>query len=164
MHLVCLGVTRRLLLCWLKGPFNVRIGTNTISELSNKLLCLIPNMPREFARKPRSLSEVMRWKATEFRQFLLYAGPLVLKNIYYQKRSITISFCSRLPLHYCLTIHCEQYCDYANDLLVTFVENVKVLYGDSMMVYNVHCLVHLANDVRIFGSLDNLQHFFLKML
>ena len=38
MHLVCLGVTRRLLLCWLKGPFNVRIGTNTISELSNKLL------------------------------------------------------------------------------------------------------------------------------
>ena len=38
-------------------------------------------MPSDFARQPRGLEEVKRWKATEFRQFLIYSGPVVLKGI-----------------------------------------------------------------------------------
>lgn len=52
-----------------------------------------------------------------------------------------------------------MYCDYANGLLRTFVNNAAVLYGRDMMVYNVHGLIHLADDVRRFGCLDNFSAF-----
>ena len=37
------------------------------------------------------------------------------------------------------------------------VENMKSLYGQEMMVYNVHALVHLAEDVKLHGPLDNFS-------
>lgn len=52
-----------------------------MSDISMKLQSLSGKLPSEFARQPRSLFEVERWKATEFRQFLLYTGPVVLKGI-----------------------------------------------------------------------------------
>jgi len=36
MHLACLGVMRRLLLCWIKGPLTVRLGTASINKISEK--------------------------------------------------------------------------------------------------------------------------------
>ena len=38
-------------------------------------------MPLKFARQAQVLLEVKRWKAIEFRQFLLYSGPTVLKGV-----------------------------------------------------------------------------------
>ena len=51
-----------------------------LMKISSVLTGLQKAIPAEFARKPRSLSELARWKATEFRQFLLYTGIVVLKN------------------------------------------------------------------------------------
>ena len=34
MHLVCLGVTRRLILFWMMGPLRVRIGCNMMRQIS----------------------------------------------------------------------------------------------------------------------------------
>lgn len=39
------------------------------------------SIPYKFARLSRSLEDHGRWKATEFRQFLLYLGPVFLKNV-----------------------------------------------------------------------------------
>ena len=78
MHLVCLGVMRRLLWLWTRGPLPRRIGSRCAECISGMLVNLAGFIPREFARKPRSLREVDRWKATEFRQLLLYTGPVVL--------------------------------------------------------------------------------------
>ena len=40
-----------------------------------------------------------------------------------------------------------------------FVKNYAALYGPENVVYNVHNLVHLADDARKFGSLDNVSAF-----
>lgn len=80
MHLVCLGVMRRLLYLWLRGPLACRLSGLQVNILSEKLLKIRKSVPVEFARRPRSLNEVCRWKTSEFRQFLLYTGPVLLKD------------------------------------------------------------------------------------
>ena len=78
MHLICLGVMRRLIWLWMKGPLHCRQGNSVISSISDNLLQMKSFIPSEFARRPRSLYEFNRWKATEFRQLLLYTGQVVL--------------------------------------------------------------------------------------
>ena len=80
MHLVCLGATRRLLNLWLRGSLKFRISATKAAVLSQVMLSLNAYLPVEFPRKLRALREIDRWKATEFRMFLLYIGPVVLKD------------------------------------------------------------------------------------
>lgn len=84
MHLVFLGVVKRLLLLWMKGPLHRRLGSREIDEISLKLSRLKNCIPSEFARKPRPLKEIERWKATEFRQFLLYTDFVALHRTIHQ--------------------------------------------------------------------------------
>ena len=79
MHLICLGVTRKLMYLWIRGPLATRLGTQTTRELSEAFILLKVQVPHEFALKPRSLNELDHWKATELRQFLLYTGPVCLQ-------------------------------------------------------------------------------------
>ena len=60
----------------------------------------------------------------------------------------------------CLTQHfCASLIDYADRLLLNFVENVSSIYGEDQLVYNVHGLLHLVDDVRLYGLLDNVSAF-----
>lgn len=79
MHLVCLGVMRKLLFLWMRGPLKTRLSSFQIQQISEKLLILRKFTPSDFSRKARSLHFIKLWKATEFRQFLLYSGPVILK-------------------------------------------------------------------------------------
>lgn len=81
MHLVCLGVMRRMLFFWKGGPRHCRLSCGQISSISDHLIQLTGKLPSEFVRQPRSLCELERWKATEYRQFLLYTGPVVLRKV-----------------------------------------------------------------------------------
>lgn len=81
MHAVCLGVMRKLLHSWIGGPLSVRFRARSVKLLSQSLLALCPFIVTEINRRPRSLSELAHWKATELRTFLLYLGPFSLKNI-----------------------------------------------------------------------------------
>ena len=49
--------------------------------------------------------------------------------------------------------------DYSSQLLKYFVNEFGNLYGKNQLVYNVHSLIHLPDDVRCFGTLDNVSSF-----
>ena len=53
----------------------------------------------------------------------------------------------------------NHYLDYAEKLLQYFVASFAKLYGKSQMVYNVHSLVHLHEDAKRYGVLDNISSF-----
>ena len=63
------------------GPAICRLSQVQQSLISNDSTEMKFVIPSDFSRKPRSVVEIDRWKATEFRQFLLYTGPLILKRI-----------------------------------------------------------------------------------
>ena len=158
MHSVCLGVMRRLILFWIIGPLSTRFPSNTVKEVSRSLLSYQCSLPSEFARKPRSLSLYRYWKATEFRTFLLYTGVVALKNV---PKAIYKNF---LLLHSAIFILCDpdvyrQLHSSAEKYLKQFVSSCKTVYGTSMLVYNVHSLLHLAKDCERFGHLDQFSCF-----
>lgn len=160
MHNICLGVVKRLLLFWKKGKKPVRFLNDDISnEISSELICLKAFFPKEFSRSPRSLEELEYWKATEFRSFLLYSGPIVLKGRL--KKSLYKHF---MILHCAIRLllsndTCMAYNDVANDLLRQFVEEYSFLYGEEYITYNVHGLIHIAHFVKIHGPLDKFSAF-----
>ena len=77
MHCICLGVMKRLLNLWTKVRNPARLSVQKISELSISLRYCSKYLPNQFKRKIRTIEHLEKWKATEFRTFLLYVGPLV---------------------------------------------------------------------------------------
>jgi hypothetical protein len=161
MHLVCLGVVRRMLNFWLKGPVNtgIRLRSYAVQLLSDRLKVLTNEVPREFGRRPRTLTEIDRWKAVEFRQFLLYTGVVVLPGIVANEvfdHFMLLSVGIMLLVHPIYHAVCN---DYAHELLKMFVEQSVTIYGPEFVVYNVHCLVHLAAEAKQRGCLDSFSAF-----
>ena len=160
MHLVYLGVVRKLIRLWMKGSVGLgRISANSVTLISGLLVGLHGFIPREFPRKCRSLSEFDRWKATELRQFLLYSGIVVLKgnlpeDVYSHFLLLFVSvFCMSHPSLF------MQYGEFSRQLLLKFVSEFSDHYGRNQLVYNVHNLVHLADDVQRHGTLDSFSAF-----
>ncbi|KAK0132503.1 hypothetical protein N1851_032640 [Merluccius polli] len=82
MHSVCLGVTKQFVRIWCDSknsalPFYLQ--PKVIQQIDSSLLTIHP--PHEVKRCPRSLSERHFWKASEWRAFLLFYSPILLKTV-----------------------------------------------------------------------------------
>jgi len=113
----------------------VRLNRKAINKISHLLLLNRNCTPKEFVRKPRSITDVKHWKAVKFRNFLLYAGPVVLS--YKLKNDIYNNF---LTLHVAITIiSCSNLCqryffNFAEALFNNFVTSFQVLYGTEYLL------------------------------
>uniref|UniRef100_A0ABD2WU91 RNA-directed DNA polymerase n=1 Tax=Trichogramma kaykai TaxID=54128 RepID=A0ABD2WU91_9HYME len=162
MHLVCLGIVKKLLIFWCFQPNQFKLSLDDRTKISNELITFRMYLPKELARAPRTLSSCKKWKATEYRQFLLYTGPIVLSEKILGKDK----YLNFLALHIAITILAspkysqnESYLNYADQLLHYFVESFGKCYGTNFISYNVHNLLHLVADVRRFGCLDKFSAF-----
>ncbi|XP_029666377.1 uncharacterized protein LOC115237459 [Formica exsecta] len=135
MHLICLGVMKKMLNLWVKGHQMSRLRAARAAQLSRDIIELREYIPIEFARRPRGINELNELEATEYRIFLLYLGPIILDK--YLNADYFQHFC---VLHTAIRILCHpEDCFrnnlYANQLLLYFVKMFKILYGNDNLVY-----------------------------
>ena len=162
MHLFFNGIMKKLIDLWIKGPLTIRISRRQKVAISERLLHFTTHrqIPIEFQRKPRTIFEYSKWKATEFRFFLLYCGPIVLKDIL--SKQLYDHF---LLLHVACRILCSEelaisHNTMAKKFLKKFVMVMPYLYGPNSQVMNVHNLLHVADDAMNFNcSLSRISCF-----
>lgn len=159
MHLVLLGNMKKLLAMWVKGNIQVRLKKPKILTLDELYLSTKKYIPTEFSRKPRTILDLERWKATEFRLFLLYIAPVILQQILSKE-----AYRHFLSLSVSIRLLCDKKStpddiEYAHSLLIYYVKKFKYFYGENNVTYNVHNLIHIADDVKNYGTLDSFSAF-----
>ena len=162
MHFCCLGVMKRILKFLKSGPRICKLSDALTKQISQRLQLLNGKFPQKFSRQARALDELDRWKATEFRQFLLYSGVICLEgivnsNLY--EHFLLLSIGIRILLDSNEQFR-NYYVEYSRNLLTYFVQTAEVHYGEEFTVYNVHNLIHLPDDVIKHGnSLNEISAF-----
>ncbi|XP_020299059.1 uncharacterized protein LOC109863235 [Pseudomyrmex gracilis] len=82
MHLLFLGEVKKIVVSlWCHGKPRAKLSLHQQSIISRLLEEQKYYILCDFNRKSRSLLESKKWKATEYRTFLLYTGLVVLKSV-----------------------------------------------------------------------------------
>lgn len=161
MHEVCLGVMKKLLKIWTGQPIShVKLHRTALKSISQKIVSLSKFIPVEFNRKGCDLTYLADWKATELRLFLLYTGPIVLYGdvdlaVYEHFMLFSCSIMILLSKRHIKNLGISL----ARQFLELFVKHSVRIYGIEFLVYNVHLLIHLADDAEMYGPLDNISAF-----
>ena len=160
MHQIYLGACRILLLKLIE-PGKFKLDKNSFGKLEQYISLINLTTPMEFQRKLSCFLQISKWKATEFRHFLLYVGPFALRNVcdkYMYKLFMQLSTSVRILSSKDL-VKCASHLEYAKKLLISFVKNFQRFIGIEYCTYNIHSLVHIADDVIKFGNLENFSAF-----
>lgn len=160
MHLIYLGVVKRIIVNYLiEGARKYKLSKKNLAYMNCLMKQLQKYVPNEFTRKPRSFMEIKRWKALEFRNFIIYLFPIVMYNNLDNKR-----YNHLLLLHIAVTILCSKtliasYLHIAKQGILQFVQQSARIYGSCFVVYNVHSLLHICKDVEMYGPLESFSCF-----
>ena len=126
----------------------------------NDRICLIQKyIIKQIGRKLRTFDEVERFKATEFRQLLLYTGKIILQNILnaeYYDHLICLNIA--ISMFYKLSYN-KIYNDFSHSLLVYFIKKGKRLFEARFCVHNVYSLLHLRQDMENLGDVNDNSAF-----
>ncbi|KAE8746822.1 hypothetical protein FOCC_FOCC006459 [Frankliniella occidentalis] len=161
MHLVYLGVFRRLLFVWLKWNGLFHLHWTVVEAIDGVLNALEPSCPSDFNRPPRSLNDIKMFRAHEFRRLLHYDSILIFRdnldeNVYRHFLLLyTALYILASPIH----VTSAEMRNFAKNLLVNFVQHSVVIYGQAFVVYNVHALIHLVQECEDHGVVDAFSAF-----
>uniref|UniRef100_A0A4Y0BMK2 Transposase domain-containing protein n=1 Tax=Anopheles funestus TaxID=62324 RepID=A0A4Y0BMK2_ANOFN len=142
-YVVCEGIMKRLMNLWMTGKLDYRLNKQSLQKISSKMVAMAKYCPREFRQKPKPLEELDRWDAYDWRQFLLYYSPIVLKKHMshkYYVHFLYLHLAMRILISGEIFVECNTFV--AGQLLNTFVADFSNLYGSQLIDYNVHNLLH----------------------
>ncbi|KAG8174474.1 hypothetical protein JTE90_015746 [Oedothorax gibbosus] len=154
MHCCLLGVVKLCASLWTSSANHSEeyyLSEAKRKKVDERLRSITP--PQCISRRPRPLSDMVHWKANEWRSWLLYYCIPSLDNILPAKYVKHIAYLATAV--YCLLQKDIEKSDVeeANALLHTFVINFEKLYGKIHMNFNVHLLLHISKCVRVWGPL-----------
>lgn len=165
MHLCCLGVMKKILHCIVRGSKvpnecgPIRLSKDQILLVNKRMKIISKYLCSDFARIPRNLNEYHTFKATELRQIMLYTGPFLFKHIISLPAYNTfIMFNIVMRILSCTkTVYSQN--EYAQSLAKHFVKAFGQVFGRGNVSYNVHAFIHLPNDAKKYGVVDNFSSF-----
>lgn len=166
MHLVCLGVMKRIWYKWFDVGGLYRSQRHSIAPINARLECIREHYtPSEFQRRPEAMKHMAQWKATQYRMLALYIAPAILHNVI--ETAHFSHFCRLLVALRLLGLDTrkdswpldEAGIQYVHKQLVRFVQDCAKLYGKSFVSHNVHSVIHMADDYRRFGPLHRYSSF-----
>ena len=153
MHGVCGGVMKLLLNLWFGKDNKSKMFSYFRSKdrVSSFLKQIKPTL--FITRIPRSLDDVVYWKSSEYKNFLLYWGIPVLCDVL--KSEHFAHFTLFVQAIYLLSKDCITPTDLldAERYLDMFVMNFPKLYDLRYLTLNVHQLLHLTTNVKWCGPL-----------
>lgn len=154
LHNVFLGVTRQYALLLFAGdpkaPYYIGKPCH-LRRINQRLISLKP--PNRISRRPRSIYSIKQWKASEWRNWLLYYCLPCLENILKPKYMKHLAkLCQAIYIYNSDSISFSQLQE-AQTLLQDFVSDFEVLFGIENMSFNVHLLRHIPTTVENWGPL-----------
>lgn len=151
MHGMILGITRQMWELWITSGTPYYLTPSKRKEINERLLNIKPL--QSIYRSPRSLNDRRKWKAAEWRSWLVFYSFPCLKGIL--KSELLESF-----LLFVRSIHTLlQSTISENDFkkceidLFQFVGECQFYYGKSVMTFNIHSALHLCHSVLQSGPL-----------
>lgn len=109
--------------------------------------------PSRIARKPRSLDCYKSWKATEWRNWILYYAVTCLTGLI--SNEYLLLFCKLSEALHILngTSLSEENVNRADTLINQFVKAYEILFTRDNMRYNLHILRHTTRTVKDWGPM-----------
>lgn len=157
LHCVLLGVVNWVLKFLRYTPKT--LSTRDYLEISRRIAKFNKTQPVEFQHKLRSFEDSLGlMKGTEFRQYLLYVGPLLLKGIVGEE---IVGNLIKLQIAATIFSH-KRFANYNNEadtLLRMFIVEFAGIYHPSHVVSVVHSLCHMKHFVEKYGPWDNFSTF-----
>lgn len=150
MHCVFLGVVSQFINLWLGSPgqpYYIPKSSLIDDELANL------KVPNEILRDFRKMSSHLGdWKASEYRNFLLFYSPVALKKllppVYYKHWMLLVS-AMRILLQKTVTV---SQVENAQLMIYKFIALIPDLYGLEHVSYNVHILLHVVEGTKNWGA------------
>lgn len=157
LHLLDLGVMKRLLIGWRDGNF-AKLVTKWRSQQIDEVMIFLNKckLPSEIHRSVRGIDCLAHWKASEYRTFLFYLSIIILPDVLPQDvfAHFLFLYCG---ITICSSNEYKHYLPLAKELLKYFVEHYKDFYGLDYLTSNVHNLLHVVEEVERFGPLQTFS-------